>query len=107
MAHWTKISTIALALSTGSAWAQVQAPGLARRFPAQAVACSVSDHKLPAEALALIDGKSVGLSAALVIRDANNRIVVSSQLPKSFAGMCVLGPGGQLEKVWLLSGPAP
>lgn len=111
MTHWIKILVTGLAFAAGSINAQEQGQisgsGLVRGFPAQAVLCSLNDHKLPMEAIALIDGKRVVLSAALVIRDTNNRIVVNGQLPKVFKGMCVFGPGGQLEKVWILSGAQP
>lgn len=94
-----------IASACAAAWAFYPAhaqPVTGRQFPPQAAYCKIAGHGLPAEAAASIGGAKVQLSAALVIRDQNNRIVVNSQLPQKFEGMCVVGGGG-LEKVWILT----
>lgn len=85
------------ALGSGECAAQLRA------FPAQAQYCQIDGHGLPTEATAKINGKIVGLSPALVIRDESNRIVVNAYLPQKVAGMCIQGFGEALEKVWIMT----
>lgn len=76
----------------------------ARNFPQQAQKCKITGTQLPQAMVADVDGKGATmLSPALVIRDENNRIIVSGGLPKQFQGMCMFGIGGAIEKVWILT----
>jgi hypothetical protein len=97
---WT-MAMIAMGVG-GPALAQVQA--LDRAFPPSAKYCESTAHGLPGASSATLKGLGqVGLSPALVIRDQSNRVVVNSALPQRWAGMCSMGIGGALEKIWLLS----
>lgn len=75
----------------------------ARSFPTQARYCEIGGHGLPLESTAQINGQTVSLSPALVIRDEGNRIVVNGYLPQKFSGMCLQGVGGALERVWIMT----
>lgn len=76
----------------------------ARNFPVQAQKCKILRTALPQALMVDLDGKgATALSPALVIRDENNRIIVSGALPKTFQGMCMFGIGGAIEKVWILT----
>lgn len=77
---------------------------LARNFPPQAIYCQAISQGLPQTPVAEIDGKgSVRLSAAMVIRDESNRIIVNGALPASWRGMCIFSSSGDLEKLWILT----
>jgi hypothetical protein len=80
------------------------AQSLERSFPEQAKICKSLNHGLPQEPyIDLGTGAPIRLSAALVIRNEANRIVVNQELPRQFSGMCIIGAGGDLEKIWILT----
>jgi hypothetical protein len=96
-------AVLSLSLASVIFGAPTVASAQMRSFPSQARYCEISAHGLPSASTAQINGQQITLSAALVIRDENNRIVVNSFLPQKFSGMCFVGPSGSLEKVWILT----
>lgn len=90
------------------AWsAESQAQSLDRQFPLNVSYCESTQNGLPSAATVQISQLSrsgtARLSAALVIRDQSNRIIVSGMLPQKWQGMCGFGVDGSLDRLWILT----
>jgi hypothetical protein len=97
-----------LAAATLTALALPAAASL-RTIPAQAPATVMTVH---ADGTVTLGKKTLLLSPAAQIRDADNRIVLPASLRGPYKVRVLLDSAGQLERAWILTGeeaaqPAP